>query len=221
MRTDSPLPKGTQAELLTIVRSLDPDVAEEAAKGFAAHMDAIAIYFLSQRADAEDRRTARDEHERYKRIQAAAKELRLALDEVATPGVLLGPLAKERQFVGANVDVAYSICLRWPKAKTHPLSLVEAFARKAMEEIDTKPGAASLHIRRHGEPQSVLATCCARLYWKILRQKPAISASGQLFQLTAQLWKYATGLDVPDTLGYHAKKAAWALRAAPDERQIK
>jgi hypothetical protein len=218
------------AELLDIVKRFDPDATPEKAAKLATDLLGIAKFFLMEQDAAADRRTARDGCEQYERIAKSARELRLALCDRATPGSLLGPLANlrthahaghaEESAVPSNLDTAYGICWPWG-LDAHPLHFVEQVAKQVAADLAvdaSKGGKATLHDRQRGNPRTALAIACGR-WMADVRRGPlniSVSESGELAELTARVWKFATGTEAPSGLGFHAKKAAQKLRKALD-----
>lgn len=217
-------PKGTDSELRDIATWLDPDCDPQQAIRLAVSIKHISIFLLSELHTAADRRTARDEMERYKRIKNAARDLRLALVSRAHLGALLGPLAKlryprltstdEANSAQNNVDIAYELCRPWGRDDAHPLYFIEQIAATAINGLDrvTHAGGGTLHDQLRGDPQTALSLACGRLLVKQMREPPNKSATGQLYKLMTRVWKYATGEEGPASLGYHAKKGASKIR---------
>ena len=159
-----PAPAGDWSDLLRVARGL-PNATEKHVNEIADSLLEIAVHFLSRKYDAErDKRSARDERDRYERIAASAKILRESLGRLASPGRLLGPLAdwvdaprrepadtptappkKARRAAPKVVDhhtpipdtasAARAIC--WPswKEKSHPLYLIEKLAKKEADAL--------------------------------------------------------------------------------------
>jgi hypothetical protein len=197
-----------------------------------ADIDSIAISLLAELHHAADTRGAREEGERYTRIADSARALRLALGDVAVPGVLLGPLSQLESKARAgqstesrrpsNIGIARSICVTWDEG-WHPLEYIERAAKKAAADLaakTSKRGKGTLHARLHGDPQAVFSLACARLFVDSRKTFPPISKSGDLVKLAHRIWYYARGEAAPASLAAHVQKAARLVRATGERNPI-
>jgi hypothetical protein len=235
-------PVGTSADLVDIATWIDPDATAEQVSELAGHLLGIAIYLLAELAASADRRTTRDEIDRYDRIARAAADLRAALGGQSSPGRLLGliaqsiskvdavemrrqrsnaePTAAEREgadVVPSNLDAARAIC--WPGwlDEAHPLTVIERFAKKVAADLAVVGGrgGGKLHARTRKPPETAFGVACGRLLATQLREPPSISETGKLHDLMMRVWRYATGDEPPSSLGHHAKEAARRIRKEP------
>ena len=121
-----PAPAGSYSDLLRMARDL-PDAPEKHVKEIANNLFSIAVHFLSRKHDAErDRRSARDERDRYEKIAASAKILRESLGRLASPGRLLGPLAQWVNDIRREHTTCLGICHESPLDTTAPADTASA-----------------------------------------------------------------------------------------------
>jgi hypothetical protein len=216
--TQRPTPRGSRGDLRAIAQWLHPDGAPRRGWGWLiGTLHGVAIHLLVESQYATDRRTVVAERERYDEIALLSRKLRFALQGRAVAGTLLAPLMRlgGGSAPRSNLDSAYAICWRWGDDDEHPLHFIEQVAKDAAASLApvARKGGASLHAETRGHPQRALALACGALLYDLLGELPSISESGQLALLMARVWEYATGLNAPASLGYHAKEAARELRS--------
>lgn len=232
-------PVGTSADLIEIAAWIDPDLPAEPSNELTGQLHGIAIYLLAELAASADGRTTWDEIDRYGRVARAASDLRAALDGQSSPGRLVGPIAQSISRVAAekakrqeakagslaanragadaflsNLDAAHSICLPGWSDDTHPLAVIERFAKQVAADLAVVGGrgGGKLHARTRKRPETAFGVACGLLLAKQLHEPPSISEAGKLHDLMTRVWKFATGAEPPPGMGHHAKEAARRVR---------